>query len=297
MRILVSGATGTVGRALVPVLADRGHEVRRLLRGGAQAPDVRWDPAAGRLDDGALDGCDAVVHLAGESIAEGRWTEAKKARIRDSRVGPTRLLAEAVARRRQPPALVSASAIGFYGDRGEEILTEDHGAGDGFLSDVCRDWEAATAAAREAGARVVRLRLGVVLAKEGGALPAMARPFRFGVGGRLGSGRQWFSWIALDDVVDVIVRAVERPDLEGAVNAVAPAPVRNQELTRVLGKVLGRPSFAALPAFAARLAIGEMADALLLASTRVIPVRLAGVGHRLRFPEIEGALTHLLRGA
>jgi uncharacterized protein len=296
VRVLVSGATGMVGRALVPVLRERGHEVRRLLRGGASSPDTGWDPAAGRIDGDALEGCDAVVHLAGESIAEGRWTEAKKARIRDSRVGPTRLLAEKVARERRPPVLVAASAIGFYGDRGEEVLTEDHAAGDGFLPDVCREWESATGPAREAGARVVRLRLGVVLAKEGGALPAMLTPFRLGLGGRLGSGRQWFSWIALPDVVDVIVRAVEGVDLDGPVNVVATAPVRNAEFTRVMGKVLGRPAFAALPAFAARLALGEMADALLLASTRVVPMRLAGFGHRFRFPEIEGALHHLLQG-
>ncbi|MET0551873.1 MAG: TIGR01777 family oxidoreductase [Vicinamibacteria bacterium] len=295
MKVLVSGATGTVGRALLPVLEGRGHTVRRLLRGQAAPPDASWDPAAGRIDADALAGCDAVVHLAGESIAEGRWTEAKKARIRDSRVGPTRLLAERLARERQPPALVSASAIGYYGDRGEEILTEDHAGGEGFLPDVCREWEAATGAAQAAGARVVRLRLGVVLAQEGGALPAMLTPFRLGLGGRLGSGRQWFSWIALADVVDVIVRAVEGTDLDGPVNVVAPAPVRNAEFTRVLGKVLGRPTVAALPAFAARLALGEMADALLLASTRVIPMRLAGVGHRLRFPEVEGALQHLLQ--
>ena len=294
MRVLVTGASGLVGRALVPALREGGHSVRRLVRGPAHAPDARWDPAAGTIDQDALAGCDAVVHLAGESIAEGRWTEAKKARIRESRVAPTRLLAEAIARERRPPALLAASAIGFYGDRGEEVLTEDHEAGTGFLPDVCREWEAATGAARDAGARVARLRLGVVLAKEGGALAAMLTPFRLGVGGRLGSGRQWFSWIALPDVVEIIVRAVERPDLDGPVNVVAPTPVRNADFTRALGSVLGRPTVAAMPAFAARLAFGEMADALLLASTRVVPVRLEGVGHRLRFPEVEGALRDLL---
>lgn len=294
MRILVTGATGMVGSALLPVLRERGHEVRRLLRGEARPPDARWDPAAGTIDPRALEGCQAVVHLAGESIAEGRWNEAKKARIRESRVGPTRLLAEAVARERRPPALVSASAIGYYGDRGEETLTEEHPPGEGFLPDVCRAWEAATLPAQETGARVVRLRLGVVLAKQGGALATMLPPFRLGVGGRLGSGRQWFSWVALPDVVDAIVRSVEGADLAGPVNLVAPVPVRNAEMTRVLGRVLGRPAIAAMPAFAARLAFGEMADALLLASTRVVPTMLAGVGHRMRFPEIEGALRHLL---
>jgi uncharacterized protein (TIGR01777 family) len=296
VRILVSGASGLVGRALVPALRERGHAVRRLVRGEAHAPDARWDPAAGTLDGDALAGCDAVVHLAGESIAEGRWTEAKKARIRGSRVGPTRLLAEAIARERRPPALLAASAIGFYGDRGEETLTEDHGGGTGFLPDVCREWEAATGAAQAAGARVARLRLGVVLAREGGALAAMLTPFKLGIGGRLGSGRQWFSWIALPDVVDVIVRGVETADLDGPVNVVTPAPVRNADFTRALGAVLSRPAVAAMPAFAARLAFGEMADALLLASTRVVPKRLDGVGHRPRFPEVEGALRHLLGG-
>jgi uncharacterized protein len=296
VRILVSGASGLIGRALVPVLRERGHEVRRLLRGEAHAPDARWDPLTGAVDEAALDGCDAVVHLAGESIAEGRWSEAKKTRIRESRVDPTERLAQTVGRRRPPPALISASAIGYYGDRGEELLTEEHAAGAGFLPDVCRAWEDATRPAQAAGARVACLRFGVVLAREGGALATMLPPFRLGLGGRLGSGRQWFSWIALDDAVEVIVRALERADLAGPVNVVSPAPVRNADLTRALGRVLGRPAVAAMPAFAARLAFGEMADALLLASTRVIPMRLAGVGHRLRFPEIEGALEHLLHG-
>jgi uncharacterized protein len=294
VRVLVSGASGLMGRVLVPRLRERGHEVRRMVRRDAGPEDVRWDPGTGDLDGEAAAACDAVVHLAGDSIAEGRWTEAKKARIRDTRVGPTRRLAETLSRLRRPPVLVSASAIGFYGDRGEEMLTEDDGGGVGFLPDVCREWEAATGPAQDAGARVVRLRFGVVLAKEGGALATMLPPFRLGLGGRVGSGRQWFPWIALHDAVDVIVRAVEMKDLAGPVNVVAPGAVRNADFTRALGRVLGRPAVAAMPAFAARLAFGEMADALLLASAHVLPVRLAGVGHRLRFPEIEAALRHLL---
>jgi uncharacterized protein (TIGR01777 family) len=285
-----------MGRVLVPLLRERGHEVRRLARPESDTADVRWDPKTGAVDAEAAASCHAVVHLAGESIAEGRWTDAKKERIRDSRVGPTRLLAETLSRLRHPPVLVSASAIGFYGDRGEEMLTEDEGSGVGFLPDVCREWEAATRPAQDAGARVVRLRFGVVLAKEGGALATMLPPFRLGLGGRVGSGRQWFPWIALHDAVDVIVRAVEMQDLAGPVNVVAPGAVRNADFTRALGRVLGRPAIAAMPAFAARLAFGEMADALLLSSAHVLPVRLAGVGHRLRFPDIEGALRHLLDG-
>ncbi len=242
----------------------------------------------------ALEGVDAVVHLAGENIAE-RWTAAKKARIRDSRVKGTQLLCETLTRLSSPPkVLVSASAIGYYGDRGEETLTDDSPPGRGFLPEVCRAWEAATEPARQQGLRVVQLRLGVVLSVAGGALAKMLPPFRLGLGGVLGSGRQYMSWIALDDVVGTLQHAVVTDALQGPTNAVAPRAVTNQEFTKTLGKVLGRPTAMPLPAFAARLMFGEMADELLLASARVQPTKLLASGYQFRYPELAEALRHLL---
>ena len=295
MRILVTGSSGMVGRALVRELGSGGHDVIRLVRRAPAAADERfWDPLTGQIDQDALS-VDAVVHLAGESIAEGRWTEAKKARIRDSRVDGTRLLCEALANAPTPPrVLVSASAIGFYGDGGDRTLTETAESGSGFLPDVCREWEAGTHALRDGGTRVVNLRIGVVMSTEGGALARMLTPFKLGVAGRIGNGRQWMSWVSLDDVVAAIGFALTEESLSGPVNAVAPEPVTNAEFTRTLGRVLSRPTVMPMPAFAARLAFGQMADDLLLASLRVEPTALTASGFRFRHPDLETALRQLL---
>ncbi len=293
LRVAVTGGTGLVGSALVAALRAAGHRVdvvsRRLPRPGTT--DIQWDPAGGRLDPRALEGVDAVVHLAGQSIAAGRWTAAAKARIRDSRVGGTRLVADALATLDRPPrVLVSVSAVGYYGDRGDERLTEASSPGAGFLADVARAWEAAADPARAAGVRVVHPRLGLVLAGQGGALPRMALPFRLGLGGVIGSGQQYWSWIALADVVRVIELALALESLAGPVNAVAPAPVTNREFTGVLGRVLARPTLLPLPAAAVRLLMGEMGQALLLGSARVLPRRLEHAGFGFRHPDLEGAL-------
>jgi len=236
------------------------------------------------------------VHLAGEPIAEGRWTQEKKRRILESRVKGTRLIAETLAKLNEKPrVLVSASAIGFYGDRGDEVLLEESASGEDFLSEVCREWEKATLAASQAGIRVVHLRIGIVLSAEGGALAKMLTPFKLGVGGRVGGGRQYMSWITLDDLVGVIRRALADESLRGPVNAVAPQAVTNEEFTKALGRVLGRPTFLPVPAFAARLAFGEMADALLLSSARVEPARLKEAGYEFSQTEVEGALRHVLK--
>ena len=295
MKLAVTGASGLVGSALVPHLRAGGHEVLRLVRRAPKANDeLLWDPDSGAIEEAALEGVDAVVHLAGENIASGRWTEAKKARLRASRVGPTRLLAEALARlKRKPRALVSASALGYYGDRGDTWLTEQDAPADDFLGRLSVDWEKATAPAREAGIRVVTPRLGIVLSPAGGALAKMLLPFKAGLGGVVGPGMQYFSWIALDDLVAVIQHLLDRGDLAGPVNADSPSPVTNAELTKTLGRVLGRPTILPVPAFALRLALGEMAETL-LASTRMRPQRLLDTGFRFRFPELEGALRHLL---
>jgi hypothetical protein len=249
---------------------------------------------AGSIDTSGLQGVEAVVHLAGENIAE-RWTAAKKANIRDSRANGTRVLCEALTGLTPlPKVLVSASAIGYYGDRGAEVLTEDSASGSGFLAEVCRAWEVATEPAHQRGIRVVRLRFGVVLSAAGGALAKMLPPFRLGLGGTLGSGRQYMSWIALDDAVGAIHHAVVTEPLQGPTNAVAPQPVTNQAFTKALGSVLRRPTLLPLPAFAARLIFGEMADELLLASTRVQPAKLQASGYSFRYPELEGALRHVL---
>ena len=279
MKILVSGSHGFVGSALVPFLTALGHQITRLVR--------PYDPAA-------LDGVEAVAHLAGESII-GRWTPGKKTQIRDSRVNGTRALAESLARLARPPlALVCASAVGYYGERGEERLQEDSPAGSGFLADVCREWEAAARPAVQQGIRVVNLRIGMVLSPHGGALAKMLPVFRLGLGGCLGSGRQYLSWIALDDLVEVIAFALAAPNLRGPVNAVAPTPVTNREFTKTLGRLLGRPTLCPVPAFAARLALGEMAEALLLASARVMPAALLASGFTFRYPDLDGALRHLV---
>lgn len=294
MRILISGAGGLVGSALTPALAAAGHEVARLVRRPASAEnEVSWDPARGELDAAALDGFDAVVHLAGESIA-GRWGERRKARILTSRVDGTRLLAETLAAAQSPPvALICASAIGFYGDRGEKELDEESASGDGFLAEVCRRWESAADAARER-ARVVHLRLGMVLSAHGGALGKMLPPFRFGLGGVVGSGSQWVSWIAIDDLTAAVIHLLGDASLVGPVNLVASRPVTQRALTETLGRVLRRPTLVPMPAPVVWLAFGEMGRELLLASTRVVPRQLLESGFDFRFPELEDALRHEL---
>jgi uncharacterized protein (TIGR01777 family) len=298
MKILVTGSAGLVGSALVPFLTSKGHEVLRLVRSEprAEAAEIKWDPAKGIETPARLEGLDAVVHLAGENISEGRWTDEKKVRIRESRVKGTRTLAEALARLSQPPkTLVSASAIGFYGDRGDEVLNEQSASGDNFLAEVCREWELATRPAAEKSIRVVALRFGVILSPDGGALQKMLTPFKLGIGGRVGDGRQYMSWITLDDVIGVIYYALTNEALHGPVNVVAPQAVTNLEFTKAMGQVLSRPTLFPAPAFALRLAFGEMADALLLSSARVEPLRLKESGYEFQYPELEGALRHLLK--
>lgn len=296
MHVLISGSTGLVGSALVPFLTSHGHDVTRLTRSAsAGEKSVAWDPQTGVRDVAALEGLDAVVHLAGESIASGRWTAAKKARIRDSRIQGTRLLCQALAKLSRPPrVLACASAIGFYGSRGDETLTEDSSPGSGFLADVCRDWEQATQAAHAKGIRVVNLRTGVILSSKGGALTKMLLPFKMGVGGIVGPGTQYMSWIDLDDMVGAIAHVLGSDALSGPVNFVAPQPVTNYEFTKTLGGVLHRPTFLPMPAFAARLVLGEMADELLLASARVIPKKLQESGYAFRYANLEGSLRHWL---
>ncbi len=295
MRIAVTGASGMVGSALTPFLTTGGHEVLRLVRREPGAGEIGWNPAEGRLEAADLEGLDAVVHLAGENIASGRWTSRQKQKIRESRVQGTRLLAETLARLERPPkVLVSASAIGFYGDRGDEVLDEQSSPGDNFLASVAKEWEDATSPASEAGIRVVCTRFGVILSPKGGALAKMLTPFRLGAGGNVGSGKQYWSWIALDDVVGAVHHALMTEELRGPVNVVAPEPLTNAEFTKVLGKVLHRPTILPVPAPAARLALGQMADELLLASARVEPARLRESGYEYRYPELEQALRHLL---
>lgn len=299
MRVLVSGSSGLVGKALCAALAGEGHTVVRLVRNDTALSDnaVYWDPDRGVLAGDQLSGLDGVVHLAGESIAGGRWTPERKARIRDSRLRGTRLLCERLAACSPPPAfLVAASAIGIYGSRGDEIVAEDSAPGHGFLADLCQEWEGETRRASEVGLRVVNLRLGMVLSANGGALAKMLPPFRLGLGGPLGNGAMWMSWIHLDDLVRSILHAMNRPELAGPVNALAPHPVTNREFTRTLGRVLKRPAVLAAPAPVLRFALGEMADALLLSSLRGVPRRLEESGFVFGFPALEGALSDLLAG-
>jgi len=290
MRIAISGATGLVGSSFAAALKAEGAQVARLVRKNPLEDDVLWDPRANSFDAESLAGCDAVVHLAGENIATGRWNAEKKKRIRSSRVQGTQILAEGLAAaERKPPVLISASAIGFYGDAGNTMLTEQSPAGTDFLAEVCQAWETATQPARDAGIRVVNLRIGVVLSKEGGALAKMLTPFRLGFGGRIGNGKQYWSWITLADLIGVIRHAIRCESLAGPLNAVAPGSVTNAEFTKILGKVLKRPTLFPLPAFAARLMLGEMADPLLLASARISSERLEQSGYTFQFSELEAA--------
>ncbi len=294
MKVLVSGSTGLVGTALCRSLESDGHDVVRLVRsdpGPAAGDRVRWDPARGTLDAENLSGLDGVVHLAGENIASGRWSEDRKARIRGSRVEGTKLLCDALSKvDRKPSVFVGASAIGYYGERGDEVVDEGSAMGEGFLAEVSRDWEAAAAGLQYEGIRVTHARIGAVLAKDGGLLQRVAMLFRLGLGGRLGDGRQSMSWVSLDDLVAILRRALEDDAFRGPVNAVSPSPVTNAEFTRVLGRVLKRPTILPVPAFALRFVLGEMADALLLSSCRVRPRRLEEAGYHFLHPDLEGAL-------
>ena len=297
MRILISGASGLMGGALTQALRENGHAVARLVRPGGRAEqgDVRWDPGAASIDIAAMEGVEAVVHLSGASIAGGRWTALRKAELRSSRVDTTRVLVDALAHLHQRPCVfVCASAIGYYGDRGDEVLVESCACGTDFLALLARDWEAQAMRAEHAGIRTVRLRFGVILTSQGGALPKMLAPLRWGVGGRLGSGRQWMSWVVLQDAVAVALSAISDERYSGAINLVAPNPVRNAEFTRVAAGILDRPAIFPAPAFALRLALGEMAQPLLLASERVRPARLAELGYSFHFESIEAALVRLL---
>jgi uncharacterized protein len=293
MRVLVSGASGFVGSAVCRGLRDRGDGVERLVREGGDG--VLWDPKTGRFDSTAAEGADAVVHLAGENVFSGRWNEERKAAIRDSRVTGTRLLSEGLAQLKRPPRVIAcASAVGFYGDSGDVEQSEEGPPGRGFLADVCRDWESACTPAVKRGIRVANLRIGLVLSTQGGALRKMLPVFRLGLGGRIGDGRQWMSWITLDDLVRVVEHVLLDDTLAGAVNAVAPHPVRNEEFTHALARVLGRPAVLPVAAVVLRLALGEMADELLLSGTRAVPTRLCERGFRFEHAQIEPALHALL---
>ena len=297
LRIALSGASGLIGRALAAFLSTGGHTVLRLVRRQPGAGEIGWDPMQGRLDAAALAGCDAVVHLAGESIAGGRWTEARRRRIRESRQRGTALIAEAIASLSRPPSvLVSASAIGIYGSRGEEVLRDSSAlAPPGeFLADICREWELATEPARQAGIRVALPRFGAVLSPAGGALGKMLPFFWVGAGGPVGGGDQWMSWVSLDDAIGAIHHALLTDAFDGPFNVTGPAPVTNREFTATLGRVLGRPAFLPVPATALRLVFGDMADATVLSSARVLPERLLLSGFDFRHPTLDAALRYEL---
>jgi uncharacterized protein (TIGR01777 family) len=304
MRILVSGSTGFVGTALVDTLERQGHSVARLLRpetaeksvAGGKAQAIRWDPVARQFDGAAAEGADALIHLAGASIAGGRWNAARKNLLRTSRVDTTRQLFGEIAKLQRPPrVVVGASAIGYYGNRGHETLSEESPSGNDFLAGLCKEWEGETARGVGFGARVVSVRFGIILAAHGGALPQMARPFQFGAGGRLGSGRQWMSWVTLRETVNVIQFVLATSGLVGPVNVVTPNPVQNAEFTRILARVLHRPALFPAPGFALRLALGEMADALLLVSQRVTPSKLVAGGYKFLQPDLASALAEVYR--
>ena len=303
MKILITGSTGLVGTALTQELQRAGHTVFRLVRPGTSAKavspshgfDVNWNPATGELG-GAAVGADAVVNLAGASIADGRWTPQRKALIRSSRMDTTRALVQALAKMSaRPRVLVSASATGIYGNRGDEILTEASQPGNDFLSEIAKEWESEAIKAEVLGIRVVRARFGVIFSKHGGALPQMMRPFQFGIGGKIGTGKQWLSWITLDDVVAILRLALENANITGPLNVVSPQPVTNAQFTKILAVTLHRPAVFPAPAFALRFILGEMADALLLSSQRVQPAQLHKLNYQFTHPDLAAALTSMLK--
>jgi len=300
MRILMTGASGLMGTALAAELRATGETVNRFVRASADAAagagDVVWNPETGEMNLSAAEAADAVVNLAGASIGGGRWTAKRKALLRSSRVDLTNHLVAALAQLKSPPKVfVSASAIGYYGDRGEESLTEASASGQDFLAQICRDWEAAAMRAEQSGMRTAIPRFGIILSKKGGALPPMLTPFKLGAGGRLGTGKQWMSWVALDDVVTAILLAITDPTMRGPINIVAPNPARNAEFTQVLARVLHRPAIFPAPAFALRFILGEMADALLLSSQRVLPEKLTQQRFQFQYADLESALRRALQ--
>jgi uncharacterized protein (TIGR01777 family) len=309
MRILISGSTGFLGTSLIESLERQGHEIGRLVRpetgkrssrppNSSQGPGhtVAWDPVAGEFDAAGAEGADALVHLAGASIAGGRWNASRKSLLRTSRIDATRHLMQALSKlQRAPRVIVAASAVGYYGNRGDETLTEASVPGKDFLAELCREWESETARGTEFGARVVSLRFGIILASHGGALPRMAMPFKLGAGGKLGSGQQWMSWLTLPEVVSIVEFALATSSLAGPVNAATPNPVQNIEFTGVLARALHRPALFPAPAFALRLLLGEMADGLLLASQRVSPSKLEDAGYRFLQPDLAKGLAEVFR--
>ena len=296
MDVVVTGSSGLIGAALKGALERAGHRVVPMVRSEASGDAIHWDPDRGQIDSGGLEGVGAVVHLAGEGIGARRWNEAHKAKVKASRTSGTTLLAETLAKLNKPPkVLVSGSAVGYYGDRGDEVLTESSRPGSDFLADVCTAWEAAAAPAREAGIRVAHIRTGIVLSGRGGVLPRMIMPFKFGIGGKLGSGRQWMSWISLEDEVAAIVHLLGNDDLAGAFNLTAPSPVTNADMTKAIGAALHRPTLVRAPAFALKAALGpEMAQELLLVSQRALPTRLLDSGFTFAHPEVSEALNTAL---
>jgi uncharacterized protein (TIGR01777 family) len=295
LNILASGTSGPIGGALLPALTAAGHHVTRLVRRPPRgAGEIQWDPAKSVAPE-TVSGYDAIIHLAGETII-GHWDARKKQRIRDSRINSTHNLAQALAQAAQKPrVLISASAIGYYGNRGDERLTENSRPGSNFLATVCRDWEAETKPVAEAGVRTVQLRIGVMLSMAGGALKQMAMPFRFGLGGIIGNGKQYWSWVALEDVVGAVQHALAHEGLSGPVNVVSPNPLTNIDFTRAIAQVLRRPALFPLPVFAVRLFFGQMGEELLLASARVLPTKLEASGYKFRYAELKSALVDILR--
>ncbi len=291
MRIAIAGASGLVGSALIPELESDGHEIVRLVRNTPKAGEIEWHPNQDEINPATIDGFEAIINLAGESIAEGRWTDEKKKRIRDSRVNGTHLISEAIAKlTTKPRVFLCASATGIYGDRGDETLDEQSESGGGFLAGVCREWEKATEPASNAGVRVVTLRFGPILARAGGMLEKMLTPFKMGLGGKIGSGKQYISWVGIEDVTAATKLALNDESIRGPLNIVSPTPVTNERFTRALGEALSRPTVMSMPAFAARLAFGEMADEMLLVSQRVVPKRLNTAGFKFQNPDLEGAI-------
>lgn len=299
MRILITGASGLIGTALQKSFEEKGYEM--LLASRSEPKDdehIQWNMDTGFADADLpkLEGLDAVIHLAGENVSGLRWTDEKKKAIRDSRVFGTRTMIEAFARlEKKPKVFIAGSAIGFYGDRDDAEMTETSAVGDTFLAKVCKEWEAESRRAEDMGIRTVLLRTGIVLSKDGGALATMLTPFKFGVGGVVGSGKQWMSWVSLDDVIAIINFALDNESMRGAVNVTSPNPVTNEEFTKTLGSVLYRPTFLPLPEFVVNLVFGEMGDALLLASTRVIPKRLVDAGFEFKYTELKTAIEHAIK--
>lgn len=295
MKVAIAGASGLVGTALIPVLKKLGAQITRLVRSKPKAGEIEWHPNQDEVSSRLLEGFEVIINFAGENIAGGRWTDDQKRKIRDSRVNGTHLLSEAIAKLTQKPRVfVCASATGIYGDRDDETLDEQSESGGGFLAGVCREWEKACEPAIKAGTRVVNLRFGPIIAREGGMLAKLLTPFKMGMGGKVGSGKQFISWVALEDAVNAVMLAIQDESIRGPLNVVSPNPATNEEFTKTLGHVLNRPTALAMPAFAARLAFGEMADEMLLASQKVMPKRLTTAGFVFEYPELEPTLRHLL---